>query len=75
MIVRDILVSPLQNTRFKECPHLCYAQEIYLEKNGTSQLGITLGYDTKTSAGHLYICEVNMLQLYYLNSDTLARSQ
>ena len=35
-------------------------QEIYLEKNGTSQLGVTLGYDLQTSKGHLYVCEVRM---------------
>ena len=30
-----------------------------MEKNGTNQLGITLGYDTKgSSTGSLFVCEV-----------------
>ena len=33
-------------------------QEIYLQKNGTNQLGITLGYDTKSASGNLMVCEV-----------------
>ena len=33
-------------------------QDIYLQKSGTSQLGITLGYDTKSSSGNLVVCEV-----------------
>ena len=33
-------------------------QDIYIQKNGTSQLGVTLGYDTKTAKGQLYVCEV-----------------
>lgn len=33
-------------------------QEIFLQKNGTNQLGITLGYDTKSSSGNLFVCEV-----------------
>ena len=31
-----------------------------MEKNGTNQLGITLGYDTKSSStGTLFVCEVS----------------
>ena len=37
-----------------------WPQEIYLEKNGTSQLGVTLGYDVQTAKGQLYVCEVRM---------------
>lgn len=30
-----------------------------MEKNGTNQLGITLGYDAKlSSTGNLFVCEV-----------------
>jgi hypothetical protein len=35
-------------------------EDIYLEKNGTSQLGITLGYDSSAAhGGCLYVCEVS----------------
>ena len=37
---------------------LYFPQEIYLQKSSTSQLGITLGYDTTTPEGRLYVCEV-----------------
>lgn len=31
-----------------------------MEKNGTNQLGITLGYDAKASSlGSLFVCEVS----------------
>ena len=36
-------------------------QDIYLEKNGTSQLGVTLGYDSTAHGGCLYVCEVSNL--------------
>ena len=36
-------------------------QDIYLQKNGTSQLGVTLGYDSTAHGGCLYVCEVSNL--------------
>ena len=37
-----------------------FFQEIFMEKNGTNQLGITLGYDAKASSlGSLFVCEVS----------------
>lgn len=39
-------------------------QDICLQKNGTSQLGVTLGYDTKSVGGQLVICEVSILQVH-----------
>ncbi len=46
---------------------IVFLQEIYLEKNGTSQLGVTLGYDTKYSRGQLYVCEVSIVYYCYFN--------
>lgn len=36
-----------------------FFQNIYLKKDGTSQLGITLGYDTKSANGQLVVCDVS----------------
>lgn len=47
--------------RWSRCYCHCVLQEIYLEKNGTSQLGVTLGYDTKSPKGQLYVCEVRIV--------------
>lgn len=38
---------------------IIYPQEIFLQKNGTNQLGITLGYDAKSTAGRLFVCDVS----------------
>ena len=44
-----------------QCFPLTTTQDVYLKKNGTSQLGITLGYDSTMQGGCLYICEVSRL--------------
>ncbi len=43
-----------------------------MQKNGTSQLGITLGYNTDVQSGGLHVCEVCLcVSVYCITCDVV----